>query len=247
MILLADIGNSRIKWARLDAGRFTPEGAAQWRGEEPEALLDRLWAALPRPARVLVSTVVRQGVAEVLQHWLKRRWSLEPEFVRVSRAAYGVSNAYEVPERLGVDRWLALLAAKRHYPGASCIVDCGTAVTVDVLTSAGEHLGGLIMPGLALMRRSLAEGTEALGAQATQHLGLLARDTQDAITAGSSQALAGFIERVAGELPSVVAEPCRNILTGGDAELMAPMLRVPIELDPHLVLRGLAVVAEEFE
>ena len=245
MILLADIGNSRVKWGRLDGGRFAFGGAAVWRGKDPAGLFEMLWEGLARPDRVLVSTVVRRGVSEGLREWMAGRWSLEAEFAEVSRAAFGVTNGYAVPERLGVDRWLALIAARRHYPGASCIVDCGTAATVDVLAESGEHLGGLIVPGLELMRRSLAEGTEALEANVTAHFELLARDTQDAITAGCRHALAGFIERVAHAVPDLIGGPCRNIMTGGDGERVLPALEIPFELDPHLVLRGLAIMAED--
>lgn len=244
MILLADIGNTRIKWGRLDKGRLTPGSAAVWHGGDPKSVFDALWAAEPAPVRVLVSTVVHRDVVASLLEWVDRRWSIKPEFASVSRAAHGVTNGYKVPERLGVDRWLALIAVRRHYPGAACVIDCGTATTLDVLSDSGQHLGGLIVPGLELMRRSLASGTEALREQATSHLELLACDTQDAITAGTFQALAGFIERMAGELPGLVQGPCRNIVTGGDGERMASALRIPFDLDPHLVLRGLAVVAE---
>lgn len=170
-------------------------------------------------------------------------WPAASIFVaRSTAAALGVSNAYEQPERLGVDRWLSLLAAHRYYPGKRCIVDCGTAITVDILDQ-GRHLGGLIAPGLATMRKSLHSETAALDAVDCSSDLHFARHTAAAITGGTLMAAIGLIrsamQRLAGDY--------RLLLTGGDAELLAAKLELPLIVDRDLVLKGLSVLADTEE
>ena len=83
------------------------------------------------------------------------RWDLQPEYIRVTKRACGVTNAYDVAADLGVDRWAALVGAHQGSSGPVCIVDCGTAITIDALSPAGEHLGGLIMPGITMLAELL--------------------------------------------------------------------------------------------
>jgi type III pantothenate kinase len=151
-----------------------------------------------------------------------------------------VCNAYQQPEQLGVDRWLALVAVRRHYQIPACIVDCGTAITVDLMDVNGKHQGGLISPGLTLMRKALTEGTEALQFLETDYVFGPANFTGAAIYSGTLSAAAGLIEHVLTRQPGTV----QLILTGGDAKLIARQLMGKPVIDTNLVLRGLAMVVE---
>lgn len=246
MILLLDIGNTRIKWGELDDGILGVAGSIAHRGVDLAAALDRAWTALPVPARILASNVAGKGLAGALDAWSAARWGVVPEYVASAAQCLGVRNAYPRPERLGVDRWISLLAAHRHYPGAALIVDCGSAVTIDYLAADGRHLGGLIAPGLSTMHRSLTAGEITLdggdGAYPSE-LPPLTRDTPEAVTYGIAHCLAGFLDRINAILQGTMGPDFTRIITGGDAGRLRPVLADPYVHEPHLVLKGLAAVA----
>ena len=160
--------------------------------------------------------------------------------VKSQAHAFGVYNAYQQPEKLGVDRWLALVAVRNHYQLPACIVDCGTAITVDLIDADGKHQGGLISPGLTLMKKSLAAGTEALQFHETNYDFGPANFTEAAIYSGTLAAAVGLIEHVLTKQSNAM----QLILTGGDAEIIATQLAIKPIIDADLVLRGLAIVLE---
>jgi len=238
MNLLVDIGNSRLKWARAQDGVFQPGTAIDYRQNSLEQTLRSFWAELPPPGSVALASVAAVDIRDAVFAIAAALWPaikrVEP---KVSASAFGVSNAYLQPEKLGIDRWLALLAAHHYYPGASCIVDSGTAITVDVLAADGRHLGGWICPGLTTMKKSLSAATEALPFTERRHATGLALTTADAIDSGVLMAAVGL---VAAALQQIAA-PCRLLLCGGDAEFIAEALSQPCIIEPDLVLRGLGL------
>lgn len=171
---------------------------------------------------------------------------MTPEFIIAQHSAFGVSNGYSEPHKLGPDRWAALIAAHHAQLGATCIVDCGTALTIDVLTADGKHLGGLIMPGLNLMRSALFFHTHALpckmNLETETDIASLARDTQAGIRSGTLYAVVATIERVIADIASDRKLRTR-VITGGDAEHIAPRLAGHYRHEPDLVLQGLAIIA----
>jgi len=242
MILLLDIGNTRIKWARLEAELLGSHGAATHVDEQLNHVLERVFDG-PAPTRVLAANVAGPQVAEALREICTRRYRLKPEFLLPTRSLQGVTNGYTDPKRLGSDRWAAAIAAFRNYGGPVCVVDAGTAITVDVVDASGRHLGGLIAPGPLTMRRALATATDALQDEGEGEIALLCRDTRSGISSGSWHAAAGFVERVAGLLDKEMDE-VQYLLTGGDAETLNLQLTPRFVLCPDLVLQGLAVIAE---
>lgn len=163
MMLMVDMGNSALKWANLEQGRLSPQQRIPHQANNLEKLLTQAWRTLDMPSQgVWVSNVAGPQKAETLSHWVKTLWGLKPTFVKTSRYECGVKNGYENPEQLGVDRWLALIGAHLMEKGMLCIVDCGTAITLDVLSANGHHQGGLIMPGVTTMQIALKSDTYAL-------------------------------------------------------------------------------------
>ncbi len=242
-MLLVDIGNSRIKWGWWSSRQVQLQGSLNWQFDALEGLFEQAWGNTPSPGGIVVANVAGPAIADRLSSWTRKQWAVAPEFARVKARAFGLQIAYEDPKQLGVDRWLALIAAWKRYKAPACIADCGTAVTIDALSSQGEHLGGLILPGLNLMRRALVKHTHGIRVSAAgQHL-LLARNTQDGITAGSLYAVAACIDRVASELRERFGDALRCVISGGDAEMILTLLTQPFEPIPDLVLQGLAVVA----
>ena len=241
--VLLDAGNSRIKWGCLRQGITEDTGSAA-HGEYP---LDDLVAACgERPARLVASNVGGEEFAASLTACTLKAWKLSPEFITAARQGFGVTNAYRDAEKLGADRWAALIAAHHLYPGGACIVDGGTAITIDTLTAAGKHLGGLILPGLTLMRKALCDQTAALPMslpeQRSSELTPIAQDTLQAVTQGTLYAAVAAIERVRADLASRF-EIQSWLITGGDAAQLMPLLSVTFRHEADLVLQGLAIIA----
>ena len=250
MMLLVDIGNSRVKWAAYDHGRIAAQRAAahaQWNVEDWErALFDgattvesvaAVSVAGASSRRALVEAAARRGIADVVFH-------------ASSSAACGVRNAYRDPSLLGVDRWAAVIGAHHLYaPRACCVVDVGTATTIDAVTGDGRHLGGFIVPGPELMVRSLLTGTSDLASHtAASPAGaqtLFADNTRDAIERGCRVTLAAAIDRCLAELARAVAGAPVLVVTGGAVAAVAPYVLATAELVPDLVLHGVAKLTQK--
>lgn len=240
MNILIDMGNTRLKWAPLQAGQLGRCHILTNRQIDRSELI-KTWKPVAEPQRLAIACVSSGALLELVLSVAVELWPAA-EIIQVKSQAYafGVTSAYLQPEKLGVDRWLALIAGWRHYRAPACIVDCGTAITVDLIAADGKHQGGLISPGLRLMRQSLAQGTQALTFNETSYPFGLASFTEAAIYSGALAAAVGLIEHVL----STLAKGSQLILTGGDAEPIAEHLAVQPVIDNDLVLRGLAIVVE---
>jgi type III pantothenate kinase len=242
--LLLDLGNSNLKWAWLEQGKAGAGRSVSHREGGIGQALSVHWADLPAPGRILAASVLAPEANQELSAWTRKQWGLEPQFLHAEREALGVHNGYDEPGQLGVDRWLALIAVHRLHPGAVCVVDCGSAVTLDVISAAGEHLGGLILPGLGLMQESLRRRTAIPQWQDLPTTQLLATRTDAAIAAGGVNAVAALVVRVVAEAAGRLKETPAVILTGGDALQVQAVLTLPCTIEPDLVLQGLAFIAD---
>jgi type III pantothenate kinase len=240
-VLVVDIGNSRIKaaWQHGDELQaLAPVATAQaeftcWDGQ-----------AMAAPRRILVASVAADEITENLRAYCRERWQRELECVVPQQQLAGMTTRYREPRQLGVDRWLAALAAYDAERGPVCVIDVGTALTVDVVTAAGTHIGGLIAPGPALMRASLSTATARLTSPRFACVDEFADHTVAAIALGISDAVAGLIERVAARLARhASARAWRWFATGGGYADIAPLLPRDAIHVPDLVLRGLVVYA----
>ncbi len=244
-MLVVDVGNSRIKWAIAESGTVRDWHACSRQGEETERLLTRYWSRYPEPAMVWVCSVAGPGVARVIERWCAENWRIRPSFAAVSEVCCGLRNGYREPAQLGVDRWLAMIAAWHAEHSATLVVDCGTAITVDLVTAGGQHAGGLIVPGFELMGRLLNRHTHDIHAAGRTTAGLFGRSTAEGIGNGSLHAIVAFIDRMVGLAAETVGSGVRTVLTGGDGPRVQPLLAGPVRYDRELVLRGLAIVAGE--
>ncbi len=238
MMLLLDIGNSRIKWALVEAGRQSQMGALD---HSATASLQQVFARMSAPSRILVSNVAGEDVAMRVRE-LCATSGCPVEIVQAKSEQCGVRNGYTQPHRLGSDRWAALIAAWHDVQCACLVVSCGTATTVDALSARGEFLGGLILPGVDMMRGSLATGTAQLEARegALKDFPL---DTADAIHSGVVRATLGAIESQFLLLRAKETD-ARCVLSGGAAAKVMPHLSIPFDHVDNLVLRGLQIIGE---
>jgi type III pantothenate kinase len=197
------------------------------------------------PKKVLVASVLDQGFKDDVHRWASAIPGLQVEFIHTQATSHGVRVAYTDPSRLGVDRFLALVAARHHILTARVIIDCGTAVTIDALSLDGRHLGGLILPGLGMMRGCLVSDTSLIDLSHYSLVNpLFARDTGDAVLSGTLRMLAAAIDRIGTDMEAQLDGPVTRLICGGDAERLIPLLDYDSVHDPLLVLKGLALFAQ---
>lgn len=237
-MLLLDVGNSRCKWALVKDGVWVRQGVV---GNTEWLALQHAFVELPAPSRILASNVAGDAMAERIRA-VCALWTCSPEFIKAGKVQCGVSNGYELPERLGSDRWAALIAAWHRVQAACLVVNCGTATTVDALSDKGEFLGGLIVPGVSLMPHSLATNAAQLMAEQGS-LQDFPRNTADAIHSGMMRATLGAIQHQFGLLKAR-SENARCLLGGGAAGIVQPHLDIPLNRVDNMVLKGLKIIGD---
>jgi type III pantothenate kinase len=247
-MMLLDVGNSSVKWAFCRESRLAERGRFRHVGIDFFSLASNAWGHLPEPATVTVANVAGSGMEQAITGWSREKWNVTPCYLQATETAAGVHNAYRDPAKLGVDRWASLVAVHCEYDGPVCIIDCGTAITIDAIDADGLHLGGLIMPGLGSMRRSLLQDTANIrfardgGCHPQMRF---ARDTREAVNYGVVYMAAAAIDRIMLDFAAAPGESTEMVITGGDADVLLPLLARRPRHDPDLVLRGIAVLAGE--
>lgn len=228
MNLYVDIGNTRVKWAVGDAlqahDALVLAATPDWVQRLPLAGVQRV---------VVASVAQAAAVAELRAQ--AARHGVPVHVVRTGARAGSVVNGYPQPEALGVDRWMTCLAAHARAPGSVLIADAGTATTLDWLDAEGRHGGGLITAGLGAMRSTLRANTQLRADDARLQRHWLATDTDTAIAIGTLRSAVALLDNAVADM-----RPERLLLTGGDAERLAPYLAHDWEMAPQLVLEGLA-------
>ena len=244
MMLLLDVGNTSVKWGLYEGGIIVTRGSFMHRGNAINDLAGQSWSELQTPAGVYIANVAGKDVAKQLSGWIIKQWGITPVFIAATGQACGVTNAYTQPEQLGVDRWAALIGAHHHGNGAVCIVDCGTAITLDMLGADGVHQGGLILPGIEMLKQMLLKNTAVTNTSSTQEpASLFAMGTADAVNGGALYMAVAAIDRIVADMASEPGADLGVVITGGDASRVLTMLACPARHDPELVLKGLAMLA----
>ena len=221
-----DMGNTRTKW-RL--------GALAGALPSPE-----LPALAVEPARVRVSTVLRNR--NRLARAVAERYHADAEFASTTAELAGVRCGYADPTSLGVDRWLAVVAAWRRHRGPVIVISAGTAATIDFVDADGRHEGGHIAPGLRLLLDTLHRDTaDVRPNRSIEPCTLPGTDTQTAVSSGTFLMLTAYAEAAIGAFAARHGCGAEVLLTGGDADLLAGGLSARVRCEPHLVLDGLAI------
>jgi type III pantothenate kinase len=250
-VLLIDIGNTRIKWARFDGQRLGRQRAAVHSGWGGEDYARRVIGSGGRLDRILVASVAGARVDRSLVLAARRARAPAPEFVVSQRRAAGVTSGYLEPWRWGVDRFVAAIGAYHlAKERAVCVVGVGTAMTIDLVDAAGRHRGGAIIPAPTLMVETLLKNTDGIRRRAQGGAGggnsLFGRSTRAALVQGSRYAAAALIDRAVGEARALVrGRSPLVVLTGGGSPSVQPLVQSACVSVPDLVLRGLAALSSE--
>ncbi len=232
-----DLGNTRLKCAPLgEAGGL---GDIHAFGHDKAHFLEALLQVLPaRAESACLASVAAPELTAMLVEALTTRFQ-RISLARSCAQLCGVRIAYAEPARLGVDRFLSLLAARARDPRPCLIAGVGTAVTVDLLDGGGLHRGGRIAPSPWLMRHALHQAARQLPALGGDYREF-ADDTADALASGCDGAALGLIERSLDQAEKTLGQPVTLLLHGGGGEALAPYLPRAVQA-PSLVLQGLAL------
>jgi type III pantothenate kinase len=247
LTVLIDIGNSSAKLGMADSGFDTVARCDR----EPSAIVNSVHTlCLEHGAksissgdlRIVVASVADETFDTALAALVAERLGCELHFCQTPSAGFGVMNSYDEPHRMGVDRWLALIAAWSSCPEALLVFDAGTALTCDVVAASGQHMGGYIIPGSQLMEMALRRDTKRIRYDDSQPVTLDAGNTTaTCVSSGIWMALVGAISALQQRYPDH-----HSILTGGDGQALID-IGIVAEWRPHLVLEGLQLTAGEIE
>lgn len=234
MRLEFDLGNSMLKWrrvdeTRIDGGRVALAGLEAWLATQTDPVGD-IW----------ISSVASDSVNHQLAKRLQMHFGVAPEFARVSEYSSGLFNGYQKPEKMGVDRWLAMLAAWSRYRCALILIDAGSAITIERVSSEGHYLGGSILAGFQMQQSTLLGATARVRFELSSGDPLVGgTDTASCVASGAELVLRG----IALQLQELVqrSENAKLVVTGGDAHHIIQYLSggVDYEYIPELVMDGL--------
>ena len=241
-VLLMDMGNSEAKCAVLQ-----PSGQIGQVSRTPVSQLNdvdkinELVGQGRSVATALISCVGPRWALHKVSDYLSRTYAISVHRVLSTAEAGGVVNCYDEPSTLGADRWCAMIGARQFCSTAFCVIDAGSAVTIDLVAADGRFNGGVILPGWRAWSAALARTTELAMAIAEP-------DSQPGCSTSSAIA-AGFVNSVAGSVELLIQQFTRSekhkpmiFLTGGDAEMIAKFIHFPYRHEPELVLHGLATI-----
>jgi type III pantothenate kinase len=234
MKLLIDAGNTRIKWACVNGDEWLRRGAVpvEQAGELPQQ-----FSGLPDMQQIWASNVAGE---EVEQH-IRNIKAGQINFIAAREMQCGVRNGYSNAGQLGSDRWAALIAAWYLVRAKCMVVNCGTAITVDTLSEQGKFLGGLILPGVDLMQRSLVTATSQLRLGQGKYTAF-PLNSADAMFSGAIQACCGAIER---QYVLLGDDSAPVVLSGGAAGMLQKSIKLPLNVVDNLVLQGLLLISQE--
>lgn len=248
MILTIDIGNSRIKWALWQNGNMQTPAAIDYCRDTLSALLDANWQSMVPPTMVMLACVAGTEVEQAVQHWLQQRWQLQARVLRSSQQFADLKHGYAQTQDHGVDRWAAMIAARVLYQTPVCVISCGTATTVDIIAASGQHLGGQIMPGGELMISAVQARAPGLAQHAIPEslpAGHFANASGAALKLGVMHMLAAGLDRACDEARALLGADMKILISGGGATAIMPLMKNSTIQQPHLVLQGLAIAAQQ--
>lgn len=247
MLLTIDCGNTRTKW-----GLFNADGTLL----ENSACLNTAitQAKLPVASRIIISNVAGLHIRNQLESILPNK-KISIYWITAQAEECGVKNGYDKVEKLGTDRWAALIAAWNIKQAPCVVVNAGTAVTIDALNETGEFIGGMILPGIHLMQQNLGLATaqlptitseKSVNAADNHYQDIFAKNTADAMHAGAIYAACGAVMQMHAALAIQCKKTPYILISGGNAQLIKDNLLGDVTnqalIVDNLVLRGLYLI-----
>jgi len=226
-ILLVDIGNTSIKWAIKDSSRLMDMSQQRYPDDMSEYSFIDCLGRVNKEDKVLVTCVADPKVWQAFKNAILSRWGIKVERVVSKANGYGVINGYENPAELGSDRWCGLIGAYHAAETGVIVISCGSAITIDIVNQSGEYIGGYILPGLTMMKKSLALNT----AQVKVDVSLPGSNIISPATNKSACVDAGVKLAAVSVIESAIKQQAINnrnlkcFLTGGDADLIGTELK----------------------
>jgi len=244
--LLLDIGNSRLKWAtsqnKMDISAQT---CFDYRQDDLLQYAEHVWSDILVDS-IWISSVAAPSVYHSIYAWFKHKFGVEALLLRTPKQGVSVRLAYDVPEKLGSDRWAGMEAAYAVSHDAVLVVSCGTAITLDVVDRQGMHKGGYICPGIGLMQNAVQAGTSAIKNVVADFLEApyLGTTTDSCVQSGVLMAVISLIRSTWNQARDEMNLQPVLWITGGDAEyIVSHLVGLPVRYDPALVLNGVALIA----
>ena len=235
MILLIDQGNSALKWCCYHDNSFTKSVVG-----ELNELVDFAKSNDKSITDIYISCVKNQKQVSLISSTFKQNNICKPLRIATTSANFGsLTNGYHQFEKLGVDRWLAMIAAWQKLQSGFIVVDAGSALTLDIVDNTGQHIGGHIIPGLSMQIKLLITDTDGIAVNSNNKAQayIPGHSTTEAVLSGCLTNLCCYIDKMYqcyGE-----AHTLPLFLTGGDAVHLTAGLTIKHQLDNKLVLEGL--------
>ena len=241
-VLVADLGNSRFKIATVDSESLGDVVSGAY--DEGTGVIDLLLPSIEPGTTLMVASVARPRDRDVILDRLAREAGVAVKMISAAQPLGGIVPGYRRPEQLGVDRLLAMIAVKALTDRPFCVVDAGTAVTMDFVDEFGQHMGGLILPGQQMFRDCLVNNTSIPRDRVVHPSDVLGRDTPTGVARAAAYAVAGIAEMfLEGRRALFAGREPELFVGGGNAEDVVSMCAIQSRTVDHLVLRGLAVLA----
>ncbi|MBM3661854.1 MAG: type III pantothenate kinase [Actinobacteria bacterium] len=256
MLLVIDVGNTQTVVGLYDSGDRSHQLLDHWRlathsertSDEHLLMLRQLLETRDLDLRTDVEGVaVSSGVPTVtfeLRRMCDRYLDLEP-VVLGAGVRTGMSVLYDNPKEVGADRIANAVGAYDLYGGPTIVVDFGTATTFDVISSAGEYLGGAIVPGIEISLDALFGRAAALRqVELVEPRSVIGKTTVESIQSGALYGYASLVDGMCERIEQQVGEST-VISTGGLAGLIGPITTSIEREEPWLTLHGLRLVWEK--
>ncbi len=251
MKLLVDLGNTRIKWALIEevqgsSVNFGARSVFSYKGSASNEVMLSSQGLPNELDEVIISSVASADLLARHCYDLTTTWDCAPTLVKVKSQHGSLKNAYDNIDALGVDRWVAAIGAHTHNPNESLIViDAGTAITIDVLSERNEFLGGVIMPGVGLMRGALNGKTAQIHAHAKRNSPLIGRTTDECVNSGVRLSISGGVDRALELFAKQLNKSMpRVLICGGDAKWLVSASQFDLEYNPDMLFDGLETFSQ---
>ena len=244
MRIFVDIGNSNLKLASFNNG-FENAVSIKYNKESLKDSISENIKKFSAPEEMFCVSVAGDHVQNQFSELCLETWNIVPKYLGVSKSFMGVTNAYEKFNQLGVDRWMAIIAAWNKVKNGVIVIDFGSALTIDIVNSKGKHQGGYILPGEYLMQKTLAINTNIHSEFGNEKFSLEPGvNTVECIVNGTGRATLGFIVDLYKSLNKNQSCKYRCLITGGGAQKYTGYLSIPHEYEPLLVFEGMKNVQE---